>query len=73
MVESDERARRCPVCGGDSRDCQDSANQAAYHVEWSRCYVTRAHSIAMRARESDPQAGALVPHITLDPSRVRTH
>lgn len=71
QVEATEARYRCPVCGGDSRECQDPANSGAYVTKFGRCYVTRSHVWAMKTRTEDPDRQALVPRVEFHPERVR--
>lgn len=71
-LEAEEEANRCPVCGGDSRECQDPKNQNAFEANFKRCYVTRNLITAMKGREDDPHERALVPLTLYHPERRKT-
>lgn len=62
----------CPVCGGDSRECQNPDYQRAYEASFTRCYRTKTVGIAMRGREDDPDSRALVAMTRFHPDRVKT-
>lgn len=62
----------CPVCGGDSRECQNPDYQRAYVASFKRCYRTKTVGIAMRGREDDPDSRALVAMTKFHPDRVKT-
>lgn len=70
-LEAEEEAHRCPVCGGDSRDCQNPANQRAYEAEFTRCYRTRVIGHAMKSRSNDDDSRALVASTRFHPERVK--
>lgn len=59
------------MCGGDPAHCQDPANQRAFEADFTRCYISRAVGQAMRARENDPDARALVARTIYHPERVK--
>lgn len=69
--EAEEKSYRCPVCGGDSRECQDPAYQRAYEAAFTRCYRTRAVGHAMKSRSNDDDARALVASTRFHPDRVK--
>lgn len=71
-LETEEAANRCPVCGGDARECQDPANQRAYVAEFRRCYRSRAIQWAGRGRESDPDRSSLAPTTRFDKTKRKT-
>lgn len=74
--ERDEQEEKdqyeCPVCGGDSRECQNPDYQRAYEASFTRCYRTKTVGIAMRGREDDPDSRALVAMTRFHPDRVKT-
>lgn len=71
--EQEERDQyECPVCGGDSRECQNPDYQRAYEASFTRCYRTKTVGIAMRGREDDPDSRALVAMTRFHPDRVKT-
>lgn len=70
-VEAEEAANRCPVCGGDKRECQDPKRQHAYSASFTRCYPTLAVGRAMKQRGDDPDSRALVAHTIFHPERVK--
>lgn len=70
-LEQEEEQHRCPVCGGDSRECQDPANQRAYEAAFARCYRTKAVGKAARARADDKDGKALVATTRFHPERVK--
>ena len=71
-VEAEEKARTCPVCGGDADECQNPDYQRAYAAAFSRCYRTRTVGHAMKSRRDDgPDAKALVVSTTFHPERVK--
>ena len=74
--EREEREEKdqyeCPVCGGDSRECQNPDYQRAYEASFTRCYRTKTVGIAMRGREDDPDSRALVAMTRFHPDRVKT-
>lgn len=71
QVEAEHEANRCPVCGGDARECQDPANGRAYTAEFTRCYRTKAIGKAMKSRDDDKDAAALVASTRFHPDRVK--
>lgn len=71
--EQEERGQyECPVCGGDSRECQNPDYQRAYEASFTRCYRTKTVGVAMRGREDDPDSRALVAMTRFHPDRVKT-
>ena len=69
-------ASRCPVCGGDPKECQDRANQFAYEFDGTFCYRTRAQLEFMDAKTKDNQkariiAGSSVVRTRLNPAKRR--
>lgn len=70
-LEAEQEANRCPVCGGDSRECQNPDYQRAYEAAFTRCYRTRTVGEAMKARENDPHSRALVASTRFHPERVK--
>ena len=74
--EQDEQAEKdqyeCPVCGGDSRECQNPDYQRAYEASFSRCYRTKAVGKAMAKRADDKDSKALVAMTRFHPERVKT-
>lgn len=74
--EREEREEKdqyeCPVCGGDSRECQNPDYQRAYEASFTRCYRTKTVGVAMRGREDDPDSRALVAMTRFHPDRVKT-
>lgn len=70
-LEAEEESHRCPVCGGDSRECQDPDYQRAYEAAFTRCYRTRAVGWAMKGRENDADSRALVASTRFHPDRVK--
>ncbi len=71
--EQEERDQyECPVCGGDSRECQNPDYQRAYEASFTRCYRTKTVGVAMRGREDDPDSRALVAMTRFHPDRVKT-
>lgn len=70
--EAEEDQYRCPMCGGDKRECQDVANQHAYSTEYTRCYRTNAVSRASKSTENDQDSKSLVAHTKFHPERVKT-
>lgn len=70
-VEAEAERNRCPVCGGDSRECQNSDNSRAFEAKFGRCYRTKAVSKAMDARADDNAAKALVASTVFHPDRVK--
>ena len=71
-LEAEEETHRCPVCGGDARECHDPDYQRAYEASFTRCYRTKTVGIAMRGREDDPDSRALVAMTRFHPDRVKT-
>lgn len=69
LVEAEERAGRCPQCGGPASECQDADNQHAFVVTTRRCYRTRARLEAERKR-TDHDGVLFVA--TLDPTRKKS-
>lgn len=74
--ERDEQAEKdtheCPICGGDSRECQNPDYQRAYEAEFGRCFRTKTVGKAMRGRADDPDSRALVAKTKFHPDRVKT-
>ena len=68
LIDAETDAGKCAACGGPAADCQDADNQHAYVVTLRRCYRTRAVQDALKARQSDPDAGSLIVSVTLDPT-----
>lgn len=66
VAEMEDEARRCPACGGDPDECQDTDNQHAYVVTTRRCYRTRALAEAQKARKTDHDG--VLWSVTLDPT-----
>ena len=71
-VETDAETHRCPVCGGDARECQDPANQRAYEATFTRCFRTKAIGQAMKTRGEDDDSKALAASTRFHPERVKT-
>lgn len=67
----DEEARKCSVCGGDSRECQDPAYGRAYEVTIGRCFRTKAVEKTTSRRGEDDHAGSLVASTIFHPERVK--
>ncbi|MDN5685808.1 MAG: hypothetical protein L0G94_03875 [Brachybacterium sp.] len=70
-VEAEEESHRCPVCGGDARECQNPAYQRAYEAAFTRCYRTKVIGNAMKSRENDADSRALVASTRFHPDRVK--
>ena len=74
LVEVEEETHRCSVCGGDSRECQDPANQYAFETKFRRCYRTRSVAKAAKKRDdSDTDQRATVASTIFHPERVKTN
>lgn len=72
MVEQEEEANRCSICGGDKRECQDPDYQRAYEAAFGRCFRTRNVGMAMKGREkSDAELQSLVVNTRFHPDRVK--
>jgi hypothetical protein len=71
QVEDVDEAHKCPVCGGDARECQDPKNQHAFETVFTRCYRTNSVSHAMDGRRGDPDARALAASTRFHPELVK--
>lgn len=70
-LEAEEKSHECPICGGDSRECQNPAYQRAYEAAFTRCYRTKTVGNAMKARQNDDASQALVASTRFHPDRVK--
>lgn len=73
LAAAERDSRRCPVCGGDDpeRLCQNPKTQHAWTVTTTRCYKQLAVLRTMEKWKNDPYASTVVPHVTLDPARMK--
>lgn len=69
-----DRLETCPACGGHDPDrvCQNPDFQRAWIFETRTCYRTAALLRGMKKFEGHPEAGAVIPSVTLDPSRAKS-
>lgn len=69
-VEAEEKAYACPICGGDSRECQAPESRFAYDHETRRCYKQEVVMMNAERYAKDRMAGTIVPKVSRNPSVV---
>ena len=72
LLDLEQQATRCPACGGDAAECQDTDNQHAYEVTLKRCYRSRAINEKLKARKDDPDKASLIITATVNPAKKKS-
>lgn len=74
LGQQQRERERCPACGGHDPDrvCQNPDFQRAWIFTTRTCYRTAALLRGMKKFEGHPEAGAVIPSVTLDLSRAKS-
>lgn len=71
MLEREKTENKCPLCGGDKRECQNLANQNAYEAHAKRCYRSKA-AMQEIAKYNDDYQSTIVAKTQLNPEKRKT-